>query len=145
MNINDSKAAMEETEIKLAKKAAVFGLIVCVIGVILTHRYTFFVPTSATIIEFKERYTYNSHHDRDNYDDYRYSMVFQYTVNGKIYRYSDYTNTRYEVGDTIRVKYNPLNPIETTLSARHGLTNMLMWFGAIVLVASLIYLIRYDR
>ena len=112
---------------------------VCAIGsggLISSAKYSRYVQTTATVVKL-ERNT------RISDDDSNWEVTIRYKAGDKNYQRSYETDSKYNTGDSIVVKYNPDNPLDLVRGKENG-AHTLVLFGLAMSVACLLYSMYFS-
>lgn len=126
-----------KNEVKLAWICGIFGLMVLILGVRQSTRYSRYISINAHVTNVREQHVYDE-------DDYRYRVDYLYHVNTISYKGYFETNTRYNVDDAILIYYDPDNPVQMTRGGKDGPIVFIL-FGAGTVIASIVYGFRYSE
>ena len=96
----------------LAISAFIFGIILIVLGFVQKHKQSDFTETTAEITEITVEAGAGDESDTHH-------VYVKYTVDGREYNEElDEYSSKYKVGKSVKIKYNPEDPADITASGK---------------------------
>ena len=116
------------------------GLVLVTFGVIMfviNNKNKNYIKIESTVINVV--ISEEAHEDLDgNHVDATYNVTVKYTVDGKEYEATLDNVSKYEIGDKVKIYYNPKDPSQITMTKGLIIPSIIIGVGIVALVSGII-------